>query len=174
MSTITDRTSTDTIMTKSTTPRPPVASTVLDLLDRSRASLLSACRTSSAGERFIDAHLGALRAAAALLAVRSLPASKSRLRSVWEVLPEIASDLGEWATFFAGSARRRAAIERGSITVGSREADDLLRQAEIFLELVQSVLGLPIGGPLPEFMTPTLPERRVPAARRPDPSTRAS
>ena len=148
-------------------PRPPIAGAVLELLDRSRTSLLSACRTTSAGERFIDAHLGALRAAAALLAAQGKPDARARLRSVWEVLPKIASDLGEWSAFFAASARRRSAIECGFVTVGSREADDLLRQAEIFLELVQSVLGLPIGGPLPEFMAPTLPERMVPMAQRP-------
>src|SRR6478735_12683165 len=53
--------------------RAPLASTSLDLLDRSRASLLQACRTGDAGERYVEAHLGALRAAAALLAARSIP-----------------------------------------------------------------------------------------------------
>ena len=53
--------------------RAPLASTSLDLLDRSRGSLLQACRTGDAGERYVEAHLGALRAAAALLAGRSIP-----------------------------------------------------------------------------------------------------
>ena len=53
--------------------RAPLASTSLDLLDRSRGSLLQACRTGDAGERYVEAHLGALRAAAALLAARSIP-----------------------------------------------------------------------------------------------------
>lgn len=135
--------------------RPPVAATTLDLLDRSRASLLAACCTSSGGERFVDAHLAALRAAAALLSAHSAPSGRARLRSVWEVLPEVAPDLAEWAAFFAGSARRRAAVERGTAQVGSREADDLLRQAETFLELVQTTLGLPMREPLPDFITPT-------------------
>ncbi|HWI32811.1 MAG TPA: SAV_6107 family HEPN domain-containing protein [Lapillicoccus sp.] len=139
------------------TSRPPVASTSLDLLDRSRASLLEACRTSDAGERYVEAHLGALRAAAALLAARSLPSgagssssgrairtstTRSRPRSVWELLPRVAPELTEWAAFFATSARRRAAIERGG-RIGARESDDLLRQAENFLEIVQDLLGLP-------------------------------
>ena len=139
------------------TSRAPVASTSLDLLDRSRASLLEACRTSDAGERYVEAHLGALRAAAALLAARSLPSgagssssgrairtstTRSRPRSVWELLPRVAPELTEWSAFFAASARRRAAIERGG-RIGARESDDLLRQAENFLEIVQDLLGLP-------------------------------
>jgi hypothetical protein len=139
------------------TSRAPVASTSLDLLDRSRASLLEACRTSDASERYVEAHLGALRAAAALLAARSLPSgagssssgrairtstTRSRPRSVWELLPRVAPELTEWAAFFAASARRRAAIERGG-RIGARESDDLLRQAENFLEIVQDLLGLP-------------------------------
>jgi SAV_6107-like HEPN len=137
--------------------RAPVASTSLDLLDRSRASLLQACRTGDAGERYVEAHLGALRAAAALLAARSLPTgsgspgtgrairastTRSRPRSVWELLPRVAPELTEWAAFFAASARRRAAIERGG-RITARESDDLLRQAENLLEIVQDLLGLP-------------------------------
>lgn len=135
--------------------RAPVAATVLDLLDRSRASLLAACRTGSVSERYVEAHLAALRAAAALLAARSRPSRRSRVRSVWEVLPEVAPDLTEWAVFFGASATRRAAIERGSAPVATREADDLLRQSEIFLGLVQAALGLPLSYPLPELTAPT-------------------
>jgi hypothetical protein len=159
-------------MSTSSPTRPaPLASTSLDLLDRSRGSLLLACRTGDVGERYVEAHLGALRAAAALLAARSLPggadapaasgrairaavlvrsaggSSRSRPRSVWELLPRVAPELTEWAAFFAASARRRAAVERGSQIV-ARESDDLLRQAEIFLEIVQDLLGLPRGDPL--------------------------
>ena len=141
--------------------RAPLASTSLDLLDRSRASLLQACRTGDAGERYVEAHLGALRAAAALLAARSMPSgagpsgagrsgrsggaggaggsgagssgagasgagrairastTRSRPRSVWELLPRVAPELTEWAAFFAASARRRAAIERGGRITGA-------------------------------------------------------
>ena len=148
--------------------RAPVASTSLDLLDRSRASLLQACRTGDAGERYVEAHLGALRAAAALLAARSLPngsgspstgrairtsTTRSRPRSVWELLPRVAPELTEWAAFFAASARRRAAIERGG-RITARESDDLLRQAENFLEIVQDLLGVPLTVPLPQSITP--------------------
>jgi hypothetical protein len=71
---------------------------------------------------------------------------------VWEVLPQVAPELTEWAVFFAASAKRRAAFERGSAGPGAREADDLLRQSETFFELVQGGLGLPMSRPLPEFI----------------------
>lgn len=141
-------------MTTRTTnaPRAPLASTALDLLDRSRASLLSACRADTVAERYVEAHLAALRAAAALLAVRAKPSRSAQMRSVWEVLPQVAPELTEWAVFFAASAKRRAAFERGSAGPGVREADDLLRQSETFFELVQGGLGLPMSRPLPEFI----------------------
>jgi hypothetical protein len=135
-----------------TAPRAPLAGTALDLLDRSRAGLLSACHADTVTERYIEAHLAALRAGAALLAARSRPSRGSQLRSVWELLPQVAPELSEWAVFFAASARRRAGFERGSPGPGAREADDLLRQSEIFFELVQGGLGLPMSRPLPEFM----------------------
>jgi hypothetical protein len=135
-----------------TAPRAPLAGTALDLLDRSRAGLLSACHADTVTERYIEAHLAALRAGAALLAARSRPSRGSQLRSVWELLPQVAPELSEWAVFFAASARRRAGFERGSPGPGAREADDLLRQSEIFFELVQGGLGLPMSRPLPEFI----------------------
>ena len=53
--------------------RPPISVAVLDLLERGRTTLETACRTSDASERYRDAHLGALRAAAALVAARTVP-----------------------------------------------------------------------------------------------------
>ena len=147
------RTGTVGMLLASRRPRAPVAATSLDLLDRSRGSLLLACRTGDAGERYVEAHLGALRAAAALLAARSSPSARSRPRSVWEVLPEVAPELAEWSTFFAASARQRAAVERGGV-LSARESDDLLRQAEIFLEIVQDLLGVPRAEPLPDYVAP--------------------
>jgi hypothetical protein len=150
--------------------RAPLASTALDLLDRSRASLLSACHADTTAGRYVEAHLSALRAAAALLAARSKPSRRSQLRSVWEVLPQVAPELTEWAVFFAASAKRRAAFERGSAGPNAREADDLLRQSETFFELVQGGLGLPMSRPLPEL---TVTGRHV-APRQPGDSVRGT
>ncbi len=129
----------------------------LDLLDRSRASLLQACRAGTTTDRYVAAHLGALRAAAALLAAR--PAGMPRggvIRTVWAYLAELAPELAEWADYFAMAGVRRSAVEAGAIPL-RREADDLLRAAETFLTLVAGALGLPtvaredalaaVGGP---------------------------
>ena len=122
----------------------------LDLLDRSRDSLVAAVTASTAGERYVAAHLGALRAAAAVLSVRGRPHRAGRPRSVWEVLPAVAPELGEWAIFFDAGASRRAAIEAGrDDVVSSREADDLVRDGEAFLVVVEQLLGLPRHHVLP-------------------------
>ena len=137
-------------MSATTLARPPVSTAARMLLERSRAGLLQACDARSPGERYVTAHLAALRAAAAVLAVRSRPGGRGGPRSVWEVMPRIAPELGEWAAFFASTASRRAAIEAGRTDVVSpREADDLLRDAEAFHHLVESSLGLPYQQVLP-------------------------
>ncbi len=133
---------------------PPIASTTLDLVDRSRASLLSACQATDTAERYVEAHLSALRAAAALIAARSTRSRPSRPRSVWDVLPSIAPELTEWAIFYAASATRRAVIERGGHHVPARDADDLLRQSEIFLDIITEALGIPRPRPLPDYLAP--------------------
>lgn len=137
-------------------PAPPASATVLELLDRSGASLLHASHSGEAGDRYVAAHLGALRAAAAVLAARTSPSRPSRPRSVWEVLPAVAPELSEWAIFFAASGRQRAAIERGCRTLAPREADDLLRQAEAFLDIVHDLLGVPRTVTLP-YLAPVTP-----------------
>ena len=130
------------------------AGVVLDLLERSRGGLLLACHSGTAAERYTQAHLAALRAGAALLAARSSPNRRARPRSVWEVLPTVAPELTEWAVFFASSGRRRLALERGADLVTARDADDLVRSAEHFLELVRATLHLPCGLPLPDELAP--------------------
>ena len=138
------------------TPAPlRLAVTGLDLLDRARESLLTALTASTAGERYVAAHLAALRSAAAVLAVRGRPTRRGRPRSVWEVLPAVAPELGEWAAFFGAGAARRAAVEAGrDEVVTTREADDLLRDAERFLLLVEAALGLPRQEVLPTGLVP--------------------
>jgi hypothetical protein len=115
-----------------------------DLLMSARRSLTEASIAPTAGERYAAAHLAALRAAAAVLAARSRPSSRrSRVLSVWVVLPQIAPQLGEWAAFFATGARKRAAAEAGLDIVSHREADDLVRDADTFLVRVCEVLDVP-------------------------------
>ena len=137
-----------------TITHPPLTASSLELVDRAHDSLVEALTAGVPGDRYVAAHLAALRAAAAVLAVRGRPTRRGRPRSVWEVLPGVAPELGEWATFFDAGAPRRAAVEAGrDDVVGRREADDLLRDAETFLRIVETTIGVP--HPVPS--TGTLP-----------------
>lgn len=121
----------------------PVPASALELLDRCTDGLVRAARCDDAGERFVAAHLAALRAAAAVLAVRGRPKRRSGALNVWQVLPRVAPELGEWAGFFAAGASRRSAIEAGRRhVVTTREADDLLRDATAFAAIVAEDLGV--------------------------------
>ena len=88
---------------------PPAA---LDLLAQARAGLDEASALETPNERYATAHLAALRTAAAVLAARGrpepTPRRRAKIRSAWEVLPEIAPELTEWSALFASGARRRA------------------------------------------------------------------
>lgn len=137
-------------MTASTLDRPPVSVAARMLLERSRTGLLQACAARSCGERYVAAHLAALRAGAAVLAVRGRATTRGGPRSVWDVLPRVAPELTEWAAFFAATASRRAAVEAGrGEAISARDADDLLRDAETFHHVVETTLGLPYQPVLP-------------------------
>ncbi|MFJ3583962.1 SAV_6107 family HEPN domain-containing protein [Streptomyces sp. NPDC090127] len=123
---------------------PPAA---LDLLAQARAGLDEAVALDPPNERYATAHLAALRTAAAVLAVRGRPETnarkRTRIRSAWEVLPEIAPELTEWSALFASGAARRARAEAGIPGAATRrEADDLIRDAAMFLRLVERLLVL--------------------------------
>lgn len=112
---------------------------------RSAESLSEAIHASDAPTRYACAHVAALRAAAALLAARATPASPGRRqqRNAWVLLERVAPELAEWARFFAAGAGKRAAAEAGSArAVTEREADDLVRDADRFLGVVEQALGL--------------------------------
>ncbi|GAA2805834.1 SAV_6107 family HEPN domain-containing protein [Streptomyces showdoensis] len=123
---------------------PPAA---LDLLAKARGGLDEAAALDVPNERYATAHLAALRTAAAVLAARGRPErdprKRARIRSTWEVLPEIAPELTEWSALFASGAARRARAEAGITGAAShRDADDLLRDAAMFLRLVERLLAL--------------------------------
>ncbi len=130
-----------------------VAPAALALLESARHGLATAASETGAGARYVAAHLAALRAAAAIVAARSTPGTAPRRRqprSVWELLPRVEPALAEWAAFFAAGAGKRAAAEAGlQRAVTSREADDLLRDAETFLSLAEQALGVASPGQAP-------------------------
>ncbi|WP_243757723.1 SAV_6107 family HEPN domain-containing protein [Allobranchiibius sp. GilTou38] len=127
---------------------------VLELVDRAREALLEACHSNGTTERYALAQLGALRAATALVANRISTRRRSARRDVWTTLVAGVPELTEWAEFFALTSARGASAERGRAHLTAREADDLVRQAEMFLELVLSRLGLPMYTPLPGYVSP--------------------
>ncbi len=123
---------------------PPAA---LDLLTQAHHGLEEAAALAAPKERFATAHLAALRTAAAVLAVHGRPETnprrRQRIRSAWEVLPEVAPELTEWSALFASGAARRARAEAGIRGAASdRDADDLLRDASMFLRIVERMLVL--------------------------------
>jgi hypothetical protein len=115
-------------------------------LARAAESLSEAVAATEAPVRYACAHVAALRAAAALLSARARPAASRGRRpqkNAWVLLTEVAPELSEWATFFAGGAAKRAAAEAGSSrAVAEREADDLVRDADRFLAVIERSLGL--------------------------------
>ncbi|MBT2448479.1 hypothetical protein J7F03_15580 [Streptomyces sp. ISL-43] len=145
---------------------PPAA---LDLLVKAHEGLAEAARLTRSNERYATAHLAALRAAAAVLAARGRPEPvnprrRPRIRSAWEVLPEIAPELTEWSALFASGAARRARAEAGIAGAATnRDADDLVREVAMFLRLVERMLAL-------RPITPAGPSQGLPLPRaeRPD------
>jgi SAV_6107-like HEPN len=142
-----------TTQVRSDRPRCRVAPSALALLESARHGLAAAEGEVSAGGRYVSAHLAALRAAAAVVAARAEPGATTRRKrpqSVWELLPRVEPALCEWAAFFAAGAGKRAAAEAGlPRAVSLREADDLLRDAETFVSLAESALGVPAQPLLP-------------------------
>jgi hypothetical protein len=145
--------------TKTTTTTAPalgpfdVPAATFAYLDRAAASLREAVTSTDVGLRYAHAHVAALRATAALLAARAQPQGdrrRSPQRNAWVLLAQVAPEFSEWASFFAAGAAKRAAAEAGSRrAVTEREADDLVRDADRFLALVEESLGLtrhlPVG-----------------------------
>jgi hypothetical protein len=136
--------------------RPGAVSSAATLLAEARAGLAEAAAATTAHERYAAAHRAALRATAALLATRTRPVDRRRpQRNAWVLLAQVAPELAEWAAFFAAGAGKRAAAEAGlSRAVGVREADDLLRDAETYLALVETTLGLAHQPALPHLARP--------------------
>ena len=137
----------------------PTAASALELVERSRADLLQACHSRGIAQRYQHSQLAAMRAAAALVSARAVPTGQAGPRSLWDLLPSVAPELTEWAGFFAAVTSRHPSLA-GSVPavpgqITAREADDLLRQAETFVELVCRALGLPMAPVHGDVLVPT-------------------
>ncbi|MBA2464203.1 MAG: chromosome segregation protein SMC [Nocardioidaceae bacterium] len=154
---------TGSLPTQPTQPARPfdVPAASHSYLVRSAASLHEAITTSEIPLRYAHAHVAALRATAALLAARATPVptgarsgrGRPIQRNAWVLLAKVAPEFTEWARFFSAGAAKRAAAEAGSMrAVTEREADDLVREADRFLALVEESLGLIRHVPVPEHL----------------------
>ncbi len=110
-------------------------------LRRARSALIEAELTDRPSDRYLAAHLAALQVAAVVLAWRgnrALTVSRGRPRNAWRLLADVAPEFAEWAGFFAATEAKREAVRAGGTTiVSAREADDLVRDAQAFLALVE-------------------------------------
>lgn len=114
-------------------PAPPY---LVDLR-RAEQALLEAELSEAPADRYLAAHLAAMRTAVTVLAVRARPRRTGGPVDVWQVLAHVAPELGEWAAFFAAGRQKRLLVQAGAWTlVTEREADDLLRDARDFHDLV--------------------------------------
>ena len=135
-------------------------------LARAAESLRDAMVARDVPTRYACAHVAALRAAAALLAARARPVASTARRRPQKnariLLAEVAPELAEWATFFAAGAAKRAAAEAGSTrAVTEREADDLVRDADRFLAVVEQGLGLAPHAASPQLCVLAEPARHM-------------
>lgn len=125
--------------------RPPPSRSVASMLAAAHSCLRDAVAAQTPADRYVSAHLSALRAAAAVLAARAQPTTgrrASRPTSAWVLLSGLAPELSEWSAFFASGAAKRQAAEAGATSaVTQREADDLMRDAETFLAVVTALLA---------------------------------
>ena len=119
----------------------PLPQTAVDLLRRADGELLAAQFSGTPDETFTHAHLAALRAAAAVLAVRGRPTGRRAPRTVWDMLAAVAPEAADWSTYFAAGAPVRRAIEAGRFdAVDAEHAERTLCAAEDFLDEVRALL----------------------------------
>lgn len=128
---------------------PRLSAATSMLLDRATESLARAEASTYPAERFVQAHLSGLRAAAAVLAGRGRPSPRGGPRSVWEVLPGIAPQFTVQAARFGETATLRARVEAGrGDLITATAADALVADARVFVEECRAFLeGLGPNGP---------------------------
>ena len=125
---------------------PRVSPAAGDLMNRADAELVAAQFAPESWERFVHAHLAALRAAAAVVAVHGRPTGRHAPRTVWEMLTTVEPELGAWAALFAAGAKTRTAIEAGRFDAVTEEsAEQLLCAAEDFVDDVRRRVAGPVG-----------------------------
>ncbi|MEV6230655.1 SAV_6107 family HEPN domain-containing protein [Saccharopolyspora shandongensis] len=125
------------------TPEADTPAGSLTLLLDARSRLHEAEEADRPSERYVAAHVAALRAATAVVVARSWRSENSRPASVWTMLTAAAPEFREWAAFYAARSDRRAVAEAGVPTITWLDADGLLARSREFLDIVgRSLLGV--------------------------------
>ncbi|GAA4614153.1 SAV_6107 family HEPN domain-containing protein [Saccharopolyspora hordei] len=125
------------------TPEAETPAGSLSLLLHARTCLHDAEQADRPAERYVAAHVAALRAATAVVVARSRQCGEQRPASVWRLVTDAAPELREWAAYFAARSDRRAAAEAGAPTITWLDADALLARSREFLDIVgRSLLGV--------------------------------
>lgn len=123
--------------------RAPVARAAIELVARCDAELVAAQLATDPAERFLHAHLAALRLAGALLQAAGARPPRGGTRSAWERLTAAVPSCASWATFFTSGARVRAAIDAGRPdSVDDAFASTWVAAAEDFRDAVCVLLGI--------------------------------
>ncbi len=122
----------------------PVA--VKRLLARADAELAEAAGSADPADKFLHAHLAALRSAAAVVELRGRPGPRSGARTVWEMLAKVEPGLAAWSVYFASGARLRAAVDAGhGEAVEPARAAELVACAEDFRDEVAMLVDPDAG-----------------------------
>lgn len=101
------------------------------------ADLVAAELADHPADRFLAAHRAALRATSVVLRVRTPP--HPGRRNAWQLVAQVAPELAEWAGFFLATQAKREVVAAGArAVVSEREADDLLRDAQRFCQVVRA------------------------------------
>ncbi len=137
-------------MTARAAAQVPLPAAAMRLLARSEAELVAAQLSSSDDERFVHAHLAALRAGAALLAVVGRPSRRRGPRPVWDLVAAAVPELAGWTAFFADGAPIRSAVEAGRHAgVDPARAEATVTAAEDFQDAVRRHIGVASGDTVP-------------------------
>lgn len=115
-----------------------------EMIARARHALESAPAWESPLQQYAAIHHAALYAASAVLAVRKRPEHKlgrrSRTRKAWDVLPEVAPDLSEFATYFDKTTIKSVRAEAGIPgAIDTHELEDLRLMATQFMRQVEAL-----------------------------------
>lgn len=101
------------------------------LLATCDGELATAAVALDPADRYIAAHLAAVRAASAYVDLLGPTGSRKGRRTIWEQLVAIDTCWVPWAAFFAAGTRLRRAVEMG-VPVATSVADEMTAYAEDF------------------------------------------